>query len=112
MAELDTPKPKKMMHLNFADTMVQEVTWELASGSKYIALMIWNLIFINQPYRRSEDNSRYKDRLDYYVWLAKLAEKGKITSVFFADTYGFFDTYEGKPDAQFRGGSHTGTIDP
>jgi alkanesulfonate monooxygenase SsuD/methylene tetrahydromethanopterin reductase-like flavin-dependent oxidoreductase (luciferase family) len=84
----------------------------LASGSKYIALMIWNLIFINQPYRRSEDNSRYKDRLDYYVWLAKLAEKGKITSVFFADTYGFFDTYEGKPDAQFRGGSHTGTIDP
>jgi hypothetical protein len=37
--------------------------------------------------RDPKDNSRIKDKLDYYIWLAKLAEKGKITSIFFADTY-------------------------
>lgn len=62
--------------------------------------------------RRPEDNSRFKDRLEYYTWLAKTAERGKITAIFFADTYGFFDTYGGNVDAQLRGGSHTGTIDP
>lgn len=34
-----------------------------------------------------KDNSRSKDTLEYYLWLAKLAERGKITSIFFADTY-------------------------
>lgn len=39
-------------------------------------------------YRDPEDTSRYKDRLEYYLWLAKLADKGKITAIFFADGYG------------------------
>lgn len=46
-----------------------------------------------------------KDRLDYYIWLAKLAEKGKITSIFFADTYAGHETYAGSMDATLRGGS-------
>jgi hypothetical protein len=37
--------------------------------------------------RDPKDNSRNKDRLDYYTWLAKLAEKGKIFCIFFADAY-------------------------
>ena len=38
--------------------------------------------------RDDNDNSRDKDRLEYYTWLAKLAEKGKIASIFIADVYG------------------------
>jgi hypothetical protein len=41
------------------------------------------IIYVRDP----KDNSRQKDSLEYYLWLAKLAEKGKITSLFFADTY-------------------------
>lgn len=62
--------------------------------------------------RDPEDNSRDKDRLEYYIWLAKLADKGKITSIFFADGYGLMSTYQGKPDATFRGGSMVAYLDP
>jgi alkanesulfonate monooxygenase SsuD/methylene tetrahydromethanopterin reductase-like flavin-dependent oxidoreductase (luciferase family) len=42
----------------------------------------------NSPfYRHPTDNAHTKDRLEYYLWLAKLAEKGKITAIFFADAY-------------------------
>ncbi|KAE9372765.1 bacterial luciferase-like protein [Stipitochalara longipes BDJ] len=58
------------------------------------------------------DNSRTKDSIEYYLWLAKLAEKGKITSIFFADTYAVHDTYEWKADASFRGGHAAGQLDP
>jgi len=62
--------------------------------------------------RDPKDNSRDKDRLEYYIWLAKLADKGKITSIFFADGYGLMQTYQGKPDATFRGGSMVAYLDP
>jgi alkanesulfonate monooxygenase SsuD/methylene tetrahydromethanopterin reductase-like flavin-dependent oxidoreductase (luciferase family) len=58
------------------------------------------------------DNSRKKDSLEYYTWLARLAEKGKITSIFFADTYAVMDTYEGRGDASFRGGYAVAQLDP
>jgi alkanesulfonate monooxygenase SsuD/methylene tetrahydromethanopterin reductase-like flavin-dependent oxidoreductase (luciferase family) len=58
------------------------------------------------------DNSRFKDRLEYYVWLAKLAEKGKITSIFFADSYGVHQTYNQSADAIFRAGSQVANLDP
>jgi alkanesulfonate monooxygenase SsuD/methylene tetrahydromethanopterin reductase-like flavin-dependent oxidoreductase (luciferase family) len=44
--------------------------------------------------------------------LAKLAGKGKITLIFFAGGYGIMSTYQGKPDAMFRGGSMVGYFDP
>lgn len=68
----------------------------------------------NQLYftRDPKDNSRTKDRLSYYLWLAKIAEKGKISSIFFADSYGNHEIYEGKPDAQYKGGSHVAKLDP
>lgn len=59
-----------------------------------------------------EDNSRTKDRLEYWLWLARLAEKGKITSVFIADSYGGHAIYGGGADASFKGGSHIGKLDP
>jgi alkanesulfonate monooxygenase SsuD/methylene tetrahydromethanopterin reductase-like flavin-dependent oxidoreductase (luciferase family) len=62
--------------------------------------------------RNPKDNSRSKDTIEYYIWLAKLAEKGKLTSIFFADTYAVHDTYQGKADASFRGGHAAGQLDP
>jgi hypothetical protein len=62
--------------------------------------------------RDPADNSRSKDRLEYYMWLAKLADKGKITSIFFADSYGVHQTYNGSADATFMGGSQVANLDP
>jgi alkanesulfonate monooxygenase SsuD/methylene tetrahydromethanopterin reductase-like flavin-dependent oxidoreductase (luciferase family) len=56
--------------------------------------------------------TRHKDRLDYYVWLAQTAEKGKITSIFFADLYGNHETYGGNADATFKGGVWVAMLDP
>lgn len=56
--------------------------------------------------------SRHKDRLRYYVWLAEMAEKGKITSIFFADLYGTHETYGGNADATFKGGLWVAMLDP
>jgi alkanesulfonate monooxygenase SsuD/methylene tetrahydromethanopterin reductase-like flavin-dependent oxidoreductase (luciferase family) len=50
--------------------------------------------------------------LEYYIWLAKLAEKGKITSIFFADSYGVHQTYQDSADATFKGGSQVAVLDP
>ena len=82
-------------------------------------------------YRSPTDSAHTKDRLDYYLWLAKLAEKGKITSIFFADSYAgaesFFrsqlqhtsnssfsvdETFKGNYDATYRGGSQVAQLDP
>lgn len=62
--------------------------------------------------RIPEDNSKNKDSLDYYLWLAKLAEKGKITGIFFADTYGVHDAWPGQSDNQFLSSASCGQLDP
>jgi alkanesulfonate monooxygenase SsuD/methylene tetrahydromethanopterin reductase-like flavin-dependent oxidoreductase (luciferase family) len=46
------------------------------------------------------------------LWLAKLAEKGKITSIFIADSYAGHNIYGGSADASYKGGSHIGKLDP
>lgn len=53
-----------------------------------------------------------KDSLEYYIWLAKLAEKGKITGIFFADVYGVDDTFPGQMDVQFKAGANCAQMDP
>ena len=63
-------------------------------------------------FRDPKDNSRTKDRLAYWTWLAKLAEKGKITSIFIADSYAGHNIYGGSADASYKGGSHIGKLDP
>ncbi len=62
--------------------------------------------------RDPADNSKHKDQLEYYLWLAKLAEKGKITGIFFADDYGYHSTYNGNADASFEDGSQVALLDP
>ena len=82
------------MHLNF---------FELACNASHMCTGQW---------KDPNDNTQGKSSIDHYIWLAKLAEKGKITSIFFADIYGVFETYQGKPDAIFKGGSMCAYLDP
>ncbi|QDS69287.1 hypothetical protein FKW77_002556 [Venturia effusa] len=86
--------PKKMMQLNF---------FEAACTGSHTAIGQW---------KDPEDNSKTKDRLDYWLWLARLAEKGKITSIFIADSYAGHNIYGGSADASHKGGSHIGKLDP
>jgi alkanesulfonate monooxygenase SsuD/methylene tetrahydromethanopterin reductase-like flavin-dependent oxidoreductase (luciferase family) len=61
--------------------------------------------------RNPTDTTRLKDRLDYYTWLAKTVEKGKITLIFSADTYGVHETYGRNADAAFKGGAWVAILD-
>ncbi|KAK5307095.1 hypothetical protein LTR99_000063 [Exophiala xenobiotica] len=68
--------------------------------------------FIGQWKEGPHECSRLKDQLEYYIWLAKIAEKGKITSIFFPDSYGVNDVYGGNTDATYRGGCQVAQLDP
>ncbi|EXJ85308.1 hypothetical protein A1O3_05983 [Capronia epimyces CBS 606.96] len=63
-------------------------------------------------WKDSKDQSSTKDRIEYYVELAKLAERGKITTIFFTDSYGNPETYEKSASAIFIGGGHVAHMDP
>ncbi|KAK4502092.1 hypothetical protein PRZ48_007903 [Zasmidium cellare] len=61
---------------------------------------------------RPGDNSHTKDSLEYYINLATLAEKAKITAIFFADTYAGHAVYGGSMDAVLRSGTQVAQLDP
>lgn len=50
--------------------------------------------------------------MKYYTWLAKLAEKGKISCVFLADWYVGFDVYGDSLDTMLKAGHQVGHLDP
>lgn len=62
--------------------------------------------------RNPLDKASTKDRAQYYINLAKLAEKGKITCIFFTDSYGSHEVYEKSISATLAGGGHVGHLDP
>jgi alkanesulfonate monooxygenase SsuD/methylene tetrahydromethanopterin reductase-like flavin-dependent oxidoreductase (luciferase family) len=88
------PPDKKKVHLNLFETACR-------SGHECAG-----------QWARPGDNVSAKDTLDYYVNMAKLAEKAKVTGIFFADAYAAHDTYEGKVDAVFRAGIQVAQLDP
>jgi alkanesulfonate monooxygenase SsuD/methylene tetrahydromethanopterin reductase-like flavin-dependent oxidoreductase (luciferase family) len=59
-----------------------------------------------------DDKTFGKDRLPYWVNLAKLAEEGKISFIFFADSYAAHSVYQGNSDAILRSGSQVASLDP
>lgn len=85
---------RKQVHLNFFET---------ACTGNHECAGQWS---------RPGDNSCTKDTLEYYVNMAKLAEKAKITSIFFADTYAGHEVYGGNMDAVFRAGVQVAQLDP
>lgn len=85
---------RKKVHLNFFET---------ACRGNHESPGQWS---------RPGDNSHSKDSLDYYIWMAKLAEKAKITGIFFADTYAGHAVYGGNMDAILRAGTQVAQLDP
>ncbi|RDW61482.1 dimethyl-sulfide monooxygenase-1 [Coleophoma crateriformis] len=86
--------PNKKIHLNFFD---------VSCAGNHMGIGLW---------KAPGDNSRTKNTVEYYTWLAKLAEKGKITTIFFADVYGTEETYGGNSDASFYAGATVAAMDP
>jgi alkanesulfonate monooxygenase SsuD/methylene tetrahydromethanopterin reductase-like flavin-dependent oxidoreductase (luciferase family) len=44
--------------------------------------------------------------------LAQIAERGKISSIFFADAPGGHEIYQNSKDAQYKGGAHVAKLEP
>ncbi|KAF2127041.1 HK97 family phage prohead protease [Dothidotthia symphoricarpi CBS 119687] len=53
-------------------------------------------------WKNCKDHSASKRKLDYWINLAKLLERGGINALFLADTYGEYDTFEGSLDNCIR----------
>ncbi|KIW00487.1 uncharacterized protein PV09_08008 [Verruconis gallopava] len=86
--------PKKRIYLNFFD---------YACTGSHMSPGQW---------RDPDDKGHTKDRLQYWLDLAKLAERGKISFIFFADSYGGQDVFGGNNDAQLRAGNQIASMDP
>ena len=63
-------------------------------------------------WKNPKDKSTTKRRLDYWINLAKLLERGNINALFLADTYGGYDTYENKLDDCIRRAAQWPMTDP
>ncbi|KAK5130039.1 hypothetical protein LTR08_002513 [Meristemomyces frigidus] len=63
-------------------------------------------------WKQPGDQSTTKRRLDYWINLAKLLEKGDINALFLADTYGGYDTYENSLDNCIRRAAQWPMTDP
>jgi FMN-dependent oxidoreductase (nitrilotriacetate monooxygenase family) len=58
------------------------------------------------------DNSRGYARLDHWMGLARLLERGLFDGLFLADVLGVYDVHGGSPDAALRGGVQVPLLDP
>jgi hypothetical protein len=63
-------------------------------------------------WKNPKDRSTTKRKLDYWINLAKLLERGGINALFLADTYGGYDTYEASLDNCIRRASQWPMTDP
>ncbi|WP_034300257.1 LLM class flavin-dependent oxidoreductase [Herbaspirillum sp. RV1423] len=64
-------------------------------------------------WRRPEaSDQRNFSKLEPWVRLAQTAERGKLDAIFFADTVGVYDTYEGSRNASVREGMQFPSNDP
>ena len=59
-----------------------------------------------------KDKSATKRKLDYWINLAKLLERGHINALFLADTYGGYDTYQNSLDECIRRAAQWPMTDP
>ncbi|KAL3425087.1 Dimethyl-sulfide monooxygenase 2 [Phlyctema vagabunda] len=89
----DETKPKKQILLNAFD---MSTVGHLSPGQ----------------WKNPKDRSAHKRKLDYWINLAKLLEKGNINALFLADTYGGYDTYENSLDNCIRRAAQWPMTDP
>jgi len=58
------------------------------------------------------DRSSSYTSLDYWVNLAKIAERGKLDGIFLADIVGVYDVYKGGPETAIAAGAQVPVNDP
>ncbi|KAK0649683.1 luciferase-like domain-containing protein [Cercophora newfieldiana] len=63
-------------------------------------------------WKNPKDKSATKRKLEYWIELAKLLERGGVNALFLADTYGGYDTYEGRLDDCIRRAAQWPITDP
>jgi alkanesulfonate monooxygenase SsuD/methylene tetrahydromethanopterin reductase-like flavin-dependent oxidoreductase (luciferase family) len=63
-------------------------------------------------WKNPKDRSAEKRKLQYWIDLAVLLERGGINALFLADTYGGYDTYEGSLDNCIRRAAQWPVTDP
>ncbi|KAK4550014.1 hypothetical protein LTR36_002981 [Oleoguttula mirabilis] len=87
-----------------------------AGGKKQILLNAFDMSTIGHlspgQWKQPNDQSTTKRRLDYWINLAKLLEKGDINALFLADTYGGYDTYNSSLDDCIRRAAQWPMTDP
>ncbi|KAF7542798.1 hypothetical protein G7Z17_g11267 [Cylindrodendrum hubeiense] len=63
-------------------------------------------------WQNPEDKSSQKNKLPYWIELAKLLEKGKFNALFLADNFGSHDVYKGSHAPAIQTGTHWPLYDP
>jgi alkanesulfonate monooxygenase SsuD/methylene tetrahydromethanopterin reductase-like flavin-dependent oxidoreductase (luciferase family) len=70
------------------------------------------MTLMDYSFQNPKDKSATKRKLDYWINMAKLLERGGINALFLADTYGGYDTYEGSLDNCIRRAAQWPMTDP
>lgn len=88
----------------------------LGNGKKQIFLNAFDMSTVGHlspgQWKNPGDKSATKRKLEYWVELAKLLEKGGFNALFLADTYGGYDTYEQSLDNCIRRAAQWPMTDP
>jgi hypothetical protein len=63
-------------------------------------------------WRNPIDRTKTKNRLDYWIDLAKLLDKGRFNALFLADNFGSHDFYGGSHAPAIRAGAQWPLYDP
>ncbi|KAJ5896400.1 Nitrilotriacetate monooxygenase component A/pristinamycin IIA synthase subunit A [Penicillium subrubescens] len=86
------------------------------SGKKQILINAFDMSTVGHlspgQWKNPKDKSATKRKLEYWIELAKLLERGGINALFLADTTGGYDTYEGKLDECIRRAAQWPVTDP
>ncbi|KAJ5938520.1 Nitrilotriacetate monooxygenase component A/pristinamycin IIA synthase subunit A [Penicillium verhagenii] len=85
-------------------------------GKKQILLNAFDMSTVGHlspgQWKNPKDKSATKRKLDYWIELAKLLERGGINALFLADTTGAHDTYQGSADECIRRAAQWPMTDP
>ncbi|CAK7234514.1 hypothetical protein SCUCBS95973_008961 [Sporothrix curviconia] len=91
-------------------------THDLGNGKTRIFLNAFDMSTVGHlsigQWKNPKDRSATKRKLSYWIELAKILERGDITALFLADTYGGYDVYGGSIDECIRRAAQWPMTDP